>query len=33
MDGRILLKRIFKKWEGAWTGFIRLRIKTGGGLL
>jgi hypothetical protein len=33
VDGRIILKRIFKKWEGAWTGFIRLRLKTGGGLL
>jgi len=31
VDWRILLKRIFRKWEGALTGFIRLRIKTGGG--
>jgi hypothetical protein len=34
VDGRMLLKRIFKKWDGeAWTGFIWLRIQTGGGLL
>ena len=33
-DGRIILKRIFKKWDGeAWTGLIRLRIGTGGGYL
>jgi hypothetical protein len=33
LDGRIILKRIFKKWNGAWTGFSLLRIGTGGGLL
>jgi hypothetical protein len=34
VDGRIILKWIFKKWnEGAWTGLIWLRIGTGGGLL
>jgi hypothetical protein len=34
VDGRIILKCIFKKWdEGAWTGLIWLRIGTGGGLL
>jgi hypothetical protein len=34
VDGRIILKLIFKKWEGrAWTGLIWLRIGTGGGLL
>ena len=33
-DGRIILKRIFKKWDGkAWTGLIWLNIGTGGRLL
>jgi hypothetical protein len=32
VDGRIILW-IFKKWDGgAWTGLIRLKIGTGGGL-
>jgi hypothetical protein len=32
VDGRAILKCIFKKWDGeAWAGFIWLRIDTGGG--
>jgi hypothetical protein len=34
VDWRIILKWIFKKWDGmAWPGLIWLRIGTGGGLL
>jgi hypothetical protein len=34
LDGKIILKWIFKKWDvGAWTGLSWLRIGTDGGLL
>jgi len=34
IDGRIILKFIFKKWGGeAWTGLISLRTGAGGGHL
>jgi len=34
MDGRIIKKLIFKKWDGeAWTGLIWLKIRTSGGRL
>jgi hypothetical protein len=33
LDGRIILKYIFKKWNGAWIGLSWLRIGTGGGFL
>jgi hypothetical protein len=34
VDGRIILRWIFRKWNvGVWTGLGWLRIKTGGGLL
>jgi hypothetical protein len=34
VDGRVILKWIFKKWnEKGWTGLIWLRIGTGDGLL
>jgi hypothetical protein len=34
VDGRIILKWIFKTWSvDAWTGFIKLGIGTGNGLL
>jgi hypothetical protein len=34
VDGMIILKRIFKKWDGeTWTELLWLRIGTGGGLL
>jgi hypothetical protein len=34
VDGRIILKWLFRKWNwGEWPGFMWLRIGTGGGLL
>ena len=33
VDGRIILRWIFRKWDGAWTGLMWLRIGTGGRLL
>jgi hypothetical protein len=34
VDGRIILRRIFRKWDvGVWTGLSWLRIVTGGGHL
>jgi hypothetical protein len=33
VDGRIILKWIFKAWDEAWAGLSSLRIGTGGGLL
>jgi hypothetical protein len=34
IDGRIMLRWIFRKWElGLWTGLSWLRIETGGGHL
>jgi hypothetical protein len=33
VDGMIILKWIFNRCDGAWTGLSWLRIGTGGGLL
>jgi hypothetical protein len=34
VDGRIIFRWIFRKWNGgAWAGLIWHRIRTGGGLL
>jgi hypothetical protein len=34
IDGRIILRRFFRKWDvGVWTGSSWLRIGTGGGQL
>jgi hypothetical protein len=30
IDGRIILRWMFGKWDGAWPGLIWLRIVTGG---
>jgi hypothetical protein len=33
LDRRIILRWIFRKWDGAWNGSSWLRITTGGGHL
>ena len=34
VDGRIIVRRIFRTWEGfSWTGLVWLRLWTGDGLL
>jgi hypothetical protein len=33
IDKKVILKRIFKKWNGAWTELIWLRTGADGGLL
>jgi hypothetical protein len=33
VDGKIILKWIFERLDGAWTGSVWLRIGTGGGFL
>jgi hypothetical protein len=34
VDGRIILRRIFRKWDvGLWIGLSWMRIETGGGHL
>jgi hypothetical protein len=33
VDGKIILKLIFKKRDAVWTGLLWLRIRKGGGLL
>jgi hypothetical protein len=34
LDGKIILRRIFRKWDvGVWNGSSWLRIRTGGGHL
>jgi hypothetical protein len=33
VDGWIILRSIFKKWNGAWTGLVWLKMGTGGVLL
>jgi len=33
VDGKIILEWMVKRWDGAWTALIWLRIGTGGGML
>jgi len=33
VDGKTILRRIFKKWDGEWPGLIWLRIEKGSGEL
>jgi hypothetical protein len=33
VDGKMILIWIFKKWDGAWPGFVWLRIGADGGIL
>jgi hypothetical protein len=34
VDGKIILRQIFRRWDvGVWTGLSWLRIETGGGYL
>jgi hypothetical protein len=33
LDGKIILRWIFRKWDEVWTGFSWLGIETGGGNL
>jgi len=34
VDGRVIIRWMFRKWDvGAWTGWICIRIETGGGCL
>jgi hypothetical protein len=33
IDREIILKRVFRKWNGAWIGLLWLRIDTSGWLL
>jgi hypothetical protein len=33
VDGRIILRQLFRNWDGAWSRLIWLRIGTSGGIL
>jgi len=33
VDGRIILGRVFKYWDGVWIGLVWFRMGTGGGVL